>query len=260
MESIYSATARHYDGIYANRGLDDVPFYLELAARCSGPILELAAGTGRVTIPLARAGHQVTALDINPAMLDQLKAKLEQEPAEVRERITLVVADMTDFSLEQRFGLILTPFRGFQHLLESTAQRACLRSAAAHLQDNGRFVFDAYNPNFEYLVRKAALGGAYTADLEYETGEGTLVRRSTSIVPNFATQCSTVLFRYETIDAQGRVLLTEVDRIFMRWQSRFEAQYLLELSGLSIEESYGGFDKRSLDAPGTELIYVCRRA
>ncbi|MCC7477379.1 class I SAM-dependent methyltransferase [bacterium] len=260
LESIYSASARHYDGVYASYKLDDLPFYLELAARHGGPILELGAGTGRVTIPLARAGHQVTALDINPAMLSQLDTKLAQEPSDVRARVSTVIGSMVDFKLEQRFSMILMPFRGFQHLLDPADQRACLKNLAAHLADEGRYVFDAYNPNFEFLVKKAGLGGAFVPDLEYVDADGNTVRRFNSITPHFPTQCSTVLFRYETSDSAGRLLQIEVDRIHMRWQSRWEAQYLLELSGLEVEAAYGGFDRRSLDVPGTELIYVCRRA
>ncbi len=259
-ESTYSATARHYDGVYGSKQMDDLPFYLELASQHGGPILELAAGTGRVTIPLARAGHQITALDINPAMLSQLDTKLEQEPTDVRGRVRTLIGNMIDFKLEQRFSLVLMPFRGFQHLLDPADQRACLKNIAAHLSANGRYVFDAYNPNLEFMVKKAAQGGAFVPDLEYVDAEGNTVRRFNSIVPNFATQSSTVLFRYETSDASGRLLGVEVDRIYMRWQSRWEAQYLLELSGFEIEAAYGGFDRRSLDVPGTELIYVCRRA
>lgn len=260
LESTYSATARHYDGVYSAKVLEDIPFYLELAAQSEGPILELAAGTGRVTIPLARAGHTITALDINPAMLSQLEAKLQLEPEEVRARVNLVQGDMVDFRLGQRFGLILMPFRGFQHLIEAERQRACLKRVADHLSAGGRYVFNAYNPNFEFMVRKAGLGGAFVPDLEYVDASGNTVRRFNSIVPDFPTQSSTVLFRYETVSPEGRLLGTEIDRIYMRWQTRWEAQYLLELCGFAIEAAYGGFDKRALDERGTELIYVCRRA
>jgi SAM-dependent methyltransferase len=68
----------------------DAEWYSHKAVICGGPVLELGAGTGRITLPIARAGVQVYALDADPAMLDRLRHKLADEPAEVRERVTVM--------------------------------------------------------------------------------------------------------------------------------------------------------------------------
>jgi SAM-dependent methyltransferase len=261
MYSTYSISAKHYDRLYATKQLDDVPFYLELAARHPGPVLELGAGTGRVTLELARAGHSVTALDLNACMLERLHSRLVLEAAEVAARVTTVEADMCEFELGQQFELILVPFRAFMHLLRSEDQRACLRCVARHLAPQGRFVFDAFYPNFDYMAERRRLHGAYMPDLEHtDERSGRRVKRMVSLDYRYNEQINDVIFRYETFDAQGRLRRVEEDKIHMRWQTRWEAQYLLELCGLRVLEAYGGYDRRSIEDKPSEMIFVCGRA
>ena len=85
-------------------------------------VLELGCGTGRVTIPIARAGVEVVGLDNAPAMLDVARRKAAAAGVDVR----WVTADMRSFQLEQRFGLVIIPFRSFLHLLTDADQLACL--------------------------------------------------------------------------------------------------------------------------------------
>src|SRR5690242_5009291 len=84
-----------YDAVplYSTRG--DVALYLDEAARAGEPgtVLEIGCGTGRLTLPLARAGHVVTGVDLSPAMLARARSKLAAEPPEVRARVTLLEAD-----------------------------------------------------------------------------------------------------------------------------------------------------------------------
>ena len=106
-------TARHYDDAYATLrgGSGDAAFYLALARECGGPVLELGCGTGRVLLPIARAGILCTGLDRSEAMLDALRAKAP--PA----NLNLVRGRMQDFDLgDARFALVTAPFRAFQHL------------------------------------------------------------------------------------------------------------------------------------------------
>jgi SAM-dependent methyltransferase len=260
MESTYAITARYYDRLYSMMALDDLPFYLELAARQGGPVLELGAGTGRVTLPLARAGHAVTALDLNPCMLNQLGDKLAAEPGETAARVTLASGDMTSFELDREFSLILTPFRSFQHLTQASQQRACLDRVARHLAPGGVFVLDVFFPNFLYMADKVRLQGAFTPDLEYtDQASGRRLRRSHNYKADFARQVNTVVFRYETFDSTGTLLRTEEDVIHMRWMTRWEAQHLLERCGFEVVAAYGGYDKRSIEADPQEMVFVCRK-
>src|ERR1700756_5589100 len=94
----YEILASHYDtGYCSKQDLVDVPFYLDLARKSGGPVLEIACGTGRVLLPIARRN-------------------LAREPREVRERVTIHEGDMRDFRLEKKFQLVTIPFRPLQHM------------------------------------------------------------------------------------------------------------------------------------------------
>ena len=133
--------------------VDDLPFYVGLAREAASrgeQVLELGCGTGRVTVPMALAGAAVTGLDSSPAMLDIARAKAEQAGVRVR----WVEGDMADFELEQRFGLVVIPFRSFLHLSSAQEQSGCLASIHRHLTAGGRLAL-----NF-YVARAGASGGA----------------------------------------------------------------------------------------------------
>ena len=97
--------------------IDDVPCDLARAAHCAGPILEMACGTGRVTIPLAEAVQEVWAFDLSADMLRECHAKLARLPVEVQQRIHLMQADMGAFALARHFALIMAPEVSFQALI-----------------------------------------------------------------------------------------------------------------------------------------------
>ena len=106
-------TARYYDAAYAvlRAPSQDVAFYVELARAAGGPVLELACGTGRVLLEIARQGIACAGVDLSPRMLARLRAK--GAPPSLR----LVQAPMQRFDLgSDRFALIYSAFRGFQHL------------------------------------------------------------------------------------------------------------------------------------------------
>jgi SAM-dependent methyltransferase len=258
---VYDVAARFYDLCYGESGapipVRDVPFYLELASRLGGPVLELGCGTGRVGLELARAGHDVVGLDLSPAMLDIYRGKLERESADVRERVTLVEADMAGFELQREFALIIVPFRAFQHLLDATSQRACLRQVRKHLAAGGRFVFDAFNPSVPYIANAVQKGRTWTYDAIVADGEGGTLMRSMYANPSPGEQRHELALKYEQLDADGKLRDTWVESLPLRWLYRWEAEYLLELCGLRIEEAYGSYDKSPLDGNSRELIFVC---
>jgi SAM-dependent methyltransferase len=94
---------RHYDALKTQ---DDIAFYQAYAQQATGPVLEIGCGTGRVTIPLAAAGVDITGLDVSSSMLAEAKRKAQQQSLEIR----WVQADGRNFELGQRYTLILMPF------------------------------------------------------------------------------------------------------------------------------------------------------
>ncbi len=109
----------------------DLPLWRELAARHGGPVLDLGAGTGRVTLDLARRGHAVTALDIDASLLEELARRATGLP------VTTVAADARDFALDTRFALCLAPMQTVQLIGDGAGRRRCLACVRRHLKPGG---------------------------------------------------------------------------------------------------------------------------
>lgn len=125
-------------------GTSDVGFWVEECVRAAGPALELGCGTGRVTIPLAMAGIDVTGLDSSESMLRRARRK----SAAANLEIPWVEGDMRFFDLGREFGLIFVPLASFAHMSASGDAEACLARVSEHLAPGGRFEIDLMNPGF----------------------------------------------------------------------------------------------------------------
>jgi SAM-dependent methyltransferase len=186
----YSVTAKYYDGAYAaKQDLVDLPFYLELAEQTAGPILEVACGTGRVLLPIARKGIQIHGVDNSRPMLRILENSLARESQEVRQRVTLHEGDMRDFRLGAQFPLVIIPFRPMQHMHTVQDQVGALTSAAAHLSEGGILVFDVFYPKFDLI--NTSIGEEV---LEFEWSPGA---DSTEVVRRY--------FRKESVDKINQI-------------------------------------------------------
>jgi len=126
---------------------EDIPFILAMAAEAGGAVLELGCGTGRVLLPLARAGYTAVGIDLSAQMLAIARAQIGREDQTTQQRIQLKQADMSDFHFPaQRFGLCLIPYNTVMHLTNDAFQR-CLRKIKAVLKPNGRLLIDTVNPH-----------------------------------------------------------------------------------------------------------------
>ncbi len=111
----------------------DLKLWEEMAEETDGPVLDLGCGTGRVALHLARRGHRVVGLDVDPELVASLDARAAELPVET------VVADMRDFGLESQVGLALAPMQTLQLLPGAADREACLRRVSSHLRPGGRF-------------------------------------------------------------------------------------------------------------------------
>lgn len=248
-ETYQRAIARSYDAEYAvvRDPSGDRAFYAELARETGGPVLELACGTGRVLLPIAREGIPCVGLDHSPAMLDVLRSK-DPPP-----NLELVEAPMTDFDLGAgRFRLIYAAFRGFQHLLGVDEQLATLACVRRHLAPGGVLAFDVFAAD---PARIAIAEVPEQEEVRAQEGDEE-VRRFSTIRNDLAAQVMRVRFRHERWRA-GVKLSDEATEIEMRWFWRFELEHLLARAGFALEAMYGGFDRRPYDAK-KETIVVAR--
>jgi len=142
----------YYTKTYGNRR-HDVDYYVRLARRSKGPVLEYGVGNGRVALGVARAGVEVFGVDLSRTMLDDLRKNLETAPPKVRERVHLTHGDMRDVRLKRRFPLVIAPFNAVLHLYEREDFEALFARVREHLEADGRFVFDFSVPQPDDLSR-----------------------------------------------------------------------------------------------------------
>lgn len=240
-----------YD-LFAEHGLlsGDVEFYLDCAKSLGSPILELGCGTGRITLPLAKAGFEVVGLDLSEAML-----RLAMGKSEIGANARFLAADMTDFDLDQRFALAMVPARSFQHIIEPARQRAALLSIRRHLLPDGHLILDLFDPNFEILFGQR---GSALPVRESSDQDGRRVRRSVlgrKVDPYHQTIREDL--RFEVFDLAGACLQHEETSWTLRWSLRQEMEYLFELTGFEPIDLFCDF-RRSPPASGREQLWILR--
>lgn len=254
----YRVTAKYYDAAYAAKPeLDDFAFYLELAKRARGPVLEIGCGTGRVLLPLAREGVIMHGVDNSGPMLRVLEDKLRQEPAEVRERVRLSAGDMREFRLAEKFELVILPFRPLQHMYTVEDQVRALRTAQFHLSETGRLAFDVFFPKFE----AQAGSGEEFLDLEWAEPESSRVVRRYFRMGSVdkVQQILSGTFTYRTFEGE-RLVQEEVEPLKMSYYTYPQMRALFLLAGLEVVEEYGSFAKAPLDENAKEMIFVGKRS
>ena len=146
------ADAAYYTKTYRDRR-HDVDYYVKLARRLRGPVLEYGVGNGRIAIPIAQAGVHVTGIDLSQPMLDSLDEQLEKLPKQLRSRVRTHQGDMREVKLGERFPLVIAPFNCVLHLYTRPDMEAFLARVREHLAPGGRFVFDFSVPHGEDLCR-----------------------------------------------------------------------------------------------------------
>ncbi len=142
-----------YDVVTPPAVQGDVHWYRERARSSGEPVLELGAGTGRITLAIAASGIAIHALDSDAAMLERLRGKLASAPADVRARVTVVPGDMRTFDLAERFALIICPYRAFLHNVTEADRVACLSKVRQHLRPSGRFLFNVFHPSLSFMAQ-----------------------------------------------------------------------------------------------------------
>ena len=241
-----------YDSVPLYAARQDVAFYVEEARSADGRVLEIGCGTGRILLPIARAGCEITGLDGSRQMLERCRAKLGAESSAVQSRVKLVRNDMRSFDLGATLALVLAPFRVVQHLTTSDDQLRFLATVARHLAPGGRLIFDVFNPRFDMLTTADGKEREDTAGVTLPDGR-TLRRTYRVARVRWIDQVSESELVYY-VDGQRYVQAFE-----MRWYLAAELRHLLARAGFRVREIYGDFSRGPLVDGCPDLVVVAER-
>jgi ubiquinone/menaquinone biosynthesis C-methylase UbiE len=236
----------HYDACHAYL-VEDLPFWKGLV-RPGAPVLELASGTGRMSIPMAEGGAVVTGLEINESMLD--RARRKGSAAGVS--IDWVHGDMRAFSLPTTsYDLAAIGFNGINLLLPLDEALACLTCVRRHLAPGGRLVVDTFLPLPSRLVdsdvpEKTA---SYTVP---EDGTKVVVTGLRSYDPFRQIRHLDLSIQSSASSGVGR------DRLDVRVYFPQELTLLAKLAGFTVEAMYGDYQMRAPQQSSNRCILVCR--
>ncbi len=240
----YDEVASIYDLVYDRT--DDIPFYLECCKETGGPILELCSGTGRLTIPIAREGHEVIGLDLSRNMLKICRLKLRREKSEVRRNITLAKGDMRNFFLDKKFKIALIPFTSFLHNTTTEDEVSTLRCVWRHLSDKGLLVLEIFNPGVGRPENLLWLD---------HVGNGRRIMRMSTYQSDKQNHVSNCTIVYDIVSKKGTV-----DRKIVQFKLRpllkVELVSLLEHNGFSVDGVYGSISKEPFNESESKSI-VC---
>jgi SAM-dependent methyltransferase len=225
-----------------------LPFYADLARQQAGAVLELACGTGQITIPIALNGHPTVGLDRSRAMLDVATKRAAAANAPVE----CVEGDMRDFALGRQFDLIFVARNSLLHLLSTADLLAAFAAIRRHLAPNGVFAFDIFNPDARLLARPA---GQRFPVMEVSTSQfGSLTVEQTSDYDS-ATQVNHAVWYISTQDKRHAWVVPLVLRsIFPQ-----ELPLLLSAAGLELTSRFGELPDAPFGAGSRIQLCLCRR-
>ena len=230
--ALYDEIAAFYDP-WSRSVTEDVSFYVEEALASGGPVVELAVGTGRIAVPIARAGVDVIGVDASPGMLALARAAAEE--AGVTQCVDLRLGDLREPPVAESVPLVICPFRSLLHMETEEEKLRALRAARGLLEPGGRFVFDVFSPSRE----------------DIEETDGRWIEREPGI------------FERADWDEGARTLTLSVRSdgalasFGLHWLSVPEWLRLLDVAGFTVEAVYGWFDRRPHDGE-EDMIFVAR--
>lgn len=243
----YDPLAELYDVEYDHDY--DLPFWLELAGRESGPVVEWGAGTGRIATPLARAGHDVTAVEVSEEMVNRGREKGGAQ---------WITDDMRHADPGRVFGLAICAFNSFLCLTSPEDALAFLGNAAAHLKPGSLLGIEvsAFQP--EELAAPPG-GTALQHDLTRDLPDGGTLERFSVSSYDAAEQLLSMRLFYELYDHGNVMQERRSGTLEIRTTTRDELTLMLRFAGFTVEEVYGGFEREPFTADSDHLIVLARR-
>ena len=241
--------ARFYDTIYHQmRDTVDNEFFQNEIKNTSGKVLEIGVGTGRLFINALNQGADIYGLDISEAMLEVLSKKLQK-----KQYYRISLQNLIDFTFDFKFDLIIAPFRVIMHLLDKEEQIKAINNVYNHLNSNGRFIFDAFIPDLNQLIK----GISNQLDFEGEYDRGKKIRRIVSTSPDIINQIIQVNFHLEW--EENNVLNHDDWILPLRFYFRYELEHLIERSKFKKYKIFGDYQGNELNQESKEFVIICQK-
>jgi SAM-dependent methyltransferase len=230
---LYDEIAAFYDP-WSRSVTEDVGFYVDMAVESGGPVVELAVGTGRIAVPIARAGIRVIGVDSSPGMLAVARAAAEETG--VSALVDLRLGDFREPPVPERVPLVICPFRSLLHMETENEKLRALRAARELLAPHGRFVFDVFAPSRE----------------DIEETDGRWIEREPGIFERADWDEGSRTLRL-SVRSDGAVT-----SFGLHWLSAPEWHRLLDEAGLDVDTVHGWFDGRPY-VDEEDMVFVTRR-
>ena len=240
---IYDANI--YDGM--NTNIADLQFYKRwLPKNKDARILELCCGTGRLTLPIAKDGYDITGVDYTPSMLEQAKVKASEEGIEVE----FIEADIRTLDLPEKYDLIFIPFNSIHHLYKNEDLFKALNVVKNHLKEDGLFLLDCFNPNIQFIVEgeKKQIKIA-----EYTTNDGREILIKQIMRYENRTQINRIEWHY-FINGE----FDSIQNLDMRLFFPQELDLYLEWNGFKIINKFGSFEEETFNDNSEKQIFICQ--
>jgi SAM-dependent methyltransferase len=222
-------------------------------------LLELACGTGRLTVPLARLGvaSELVAVDSSEPFLERLRSRLGGESPATR--VSVVPGAMQAPPVEGPFELIVIAFNSLAYLMTREDRAACLRSARSLLADGGRLAFDVIAPRYDFLAEALSSCPPVRVDADHAAPDHGVRRFVRSYTDRYdpATQTLRSTNRYEIHHDDGRVEHRIAD---LDWHIYFpgELELLLSSCGFEVVERYGDYERSPWTSASRRYLWVAR--
>ncbi len=244
------ADPAYYAKAYKSRR-QDVDYYVALAERIGGPVLEYAVGDGRVALPVVRSGVEVWGVDLSAPMLGALKARLAKEPVEVQRRLHLTRGDMRSWRTRRRFPLIVSTFNSVLHLYTRQDVEAFFSRVKAHLAPGGRLVFDFSLPRPADLALDP--GRSYSGMRLRDPSSGKLVKYSERFEYDPVRQIQLCWMQFEPVDGSEAWSVPLTHRQFFPQ----EMEALLHYAGFRDIQLSADFEDKALDVDTDWVVVSC---
>ena len=231
--SVYDSIAGIYDP-WSRSVTEDIEFYVDEALAAGGPVVELAVGTGRVAVPIAKAGIRVIGVDASEGMLVVARGYARAEG--VLDLIELRHGDLRDPPVREQVPLVIVPFRSLLHMTTEEDRLRALRSAYRLLEPGGRLVFDVFAPSRE----------------DVEATHGKWLERESGIFERAEWDESARTLTLSVRGGEAAATMT------LAWLAPAEWRRLLSDAGFRFEALYGWFDRRPY-ADGEDFVFVAAR-